>query len=205
MRNTGRRHDPADVFLSILGEAARRAGGDAPLRLAQEIDLIGPSRVTRRARREPIVAQLPGCLIRGPATTAQLRGAISEFAPKLTWNRAPSLSGMGDFPRRHAYCEIVGPDAHIASDRLKAGLFLIAPKTHYPPHEHAAEEIYLPLSGPVQFGLDGRPARTRAPGRFLDIPPWTPHEILSLEHTVLLAWAWLGDINGPYRMTAASD
>lgn len=81
---------------------------------------------------------------------------------------------------------------------------MIAAETYYPPHEHAAEEIYLPLSGPVKFGLAGRPARTRAPGRFLDIPAWTPHEIVALDRTALLAWAWLGEINGPYRMAETS-
>ena len=193
--------DPTEVFVSILGEYARRFGGAAATRLADEIDALPTSRLRVRPRREPITAQLSGCLARGPESTTNLRGAIADLAPSLHWRRAPSLAGQGAFSRRHAYCELVGPSARVPSDRIKVGLFLMSANTVYPPHEHPAIELYLPLSGPVRFGLDFKPPRIRAPGRFVTIGAWKPHVIESLEHTVLMAWAWSGEIDGVYRMS----
>jgi quercetin dioxygenase-like cupin family protein len=193
--------DPTEVFVSILGEYARRVGGPTPSRLATEIDSLSSTRLRIKPKREPITSRLAACLTRGPAGTADLRGAVADMAAGLHWKTGPNPPWHGAFARRHAYCEVVGPTARIPSDRLLVGLFMMAPDTHYPPHEHTATELYLPLSGPVKFGLDFKPPRTRAPGRFVTIASGRPHAIETFAETILMAWAWLGEIDGPYRVS----
>jgi|GEM_PF-2770048 hypothetical protein len=100
----------------------------------------------------PVSDQLPAaCSFLGNAFESQnsisLAQEFSGIAANLTWREAPKgkLSELMD--DRHAHCEIVGPDSDLPSNQMRMGAFILAPNTHYPLHSHAAEEVYLPISG----------------------------------------------------------
>lgn len=197
---SGKPSQPEDAFLQTLAEAARRDGSKLCRWLAEEINRLSPSRGRWAASSSPSVAHLPACLEKGPAATGYLRGAVATMKEDLPWARLPASPQSGAFARRHAYCEIVGRDRRVPSDRVRIGLFLMDGKTYYPPHRHGAEEIYLLLSGTflAQVGED-RP-REVIPGEFLRIPSRTPHAFWTDRGSALLVWAWLGDLDGPYEI-----
>ena len=59
----------------------------------------------------------------------------------------PPAPGQPDLSSAVAFSQIVGPGGFRRSDRLRLGLTLIAPGTHYPPHAHPAIETYLVIAG----------------------------------------------------------
>jgi mannose-6-phosphate isomerase-like protein (cupin superfamily) len=193
---------PEDAFLAILAAHLGR-DGRRPLRhLVEEIALLSPTRFPWRPSRQPLTARYPGTLAAGPAETADLRGALTGFRDRLTWRRAPAQAELGPFQRRHAFSTLVGDETgvRIPSRRIRVGLMLIEGRTFYPAHAHAAEEIYLPLSGRAVFALAGsRPTRP-APGRTVVIPAWTEHTIWTGAGTALFIWAWSGALTGGYRV-----
>ncbi|MEM7179084.1 MAG: dimethylsulfonioproprionate lyase family protein [Pseudomonadota bacterium] len=65
----------------------------------------------------------------------------------------------------YGFAEVIGQRGPFVSDRVRSGIGLYGPNIHYPPHRHAAEEIYLPLAGEALFEMDGvRETRPRGPG-----------------------------------------
>ncbi|MDF1750936.1 MAG: dimethylsulfonioproprionate lyase family protein [Alphaproteobacteria bacterium] len=198
---TGKR--PEDAFLATLMETLRRDGRRLCNTLVSELDALGPARHSWTPSTQPVVARLDACLAQGPKETGYLRGAIATMKPLLHWERAPgnpnSKNGQTEFHYRHAFCTLVGEEARVPTSRLRVGLLLIGAHSFYPLHAHAADEIYLPLSGTATMQIGPTPPKVRGPGKCLLIPGNTPHAIWTGNHLVLLAWAWLGDIQGPFR------
>lgn len=196
---SGKPSQAEDAFLQTLAETARRDGSKLCRRLADEIERLSPTRRPWVPSSSPSVAHLPTCLANGPVKTNYLCGSIAAVKAELPWKRLPTNPSAGPFNRRHAFCEIVGEKSRIPSERLRIGLFLMDGKTHYPTHKHSADEIYLALSGTFLAHVgQSRPA-VLEPGSFLRIPSATPHAFWTDKGSALLAWAWLGDLKGPYE------
>lgn len=196
---SGRPSEPETAFLTTLAHLARSDGRRSCLSLADEIEAIGHARLPWKPKNQPVVAHLDACLKRGPSETIYLRGAISDIRRNLTWERAPADPGLLEFARRHAFSTIVGETARIPSDRLRIGLMIIDAHSHYPTHRHAADELYLPVSGIAAMRIGAEPPARWTEGRFLPIPGNAPHALWTGEHAILFVWAWLGDISGPYH------
>jgi len=65
---------------------------------------------------------------------AGLAEALSVLSPALAWSYSyPARAGQPDLSAAVAFSQIVGPGGLKASDRLRLGLTLIAPRIHYPP------------------------------------------------------------------------
>ena len=129
------------------------------------------------------------------AETTDLADSLAQVQGQLTWwAPAPGMltSHMED---RNAAVEIVGPEAVWRSDALRLGVFLIAPDTTYPLHSHAAEEIYMPISGAGEWQIVPGPVIARAPGDLIHIAPWQAHAIRTGPAPLLMLWAWFGDIS----------
>lgn len=194
----GKPSQPEDAFVATVAEMARRQGSRLCLRLVSEIEALTSARQRWAPSTVPSVAHLGPCLGRGPDTTAYLRGAVAALRDKLPWERAPKETGFGKFTRQHAFCTIVGPAARIPSDRMALGLFMIDAHVHYPTHSHSADELYLPLSGTAAYRVGNARPSVEDGGRFLSIPSWTPHAMWTADRSVLIVWAWMGDLKGGY-------
>ena len=120
--------------------------------------------------------------------------ALADCASALAWQTAPPESCPESFAGRHAFVELFGPDGVVAGDDLRMGLFLLEPDVFYPPHRHAAEELYLVLAGQGAWQLSDSPFREMKSGEFVQIAPLEPHAIRTGERPVLALWAWRGDI-----------
>ena len=120
--------------------------------------------------------------------------AISQSSADLSWRR-PGFGKISDaIASQMAVCEIIGPTGQIKHETVRAGLLLQAPDITYPRHSHAAEEIYLSLSGPSEWQVDESKWRNSFAGDFIHHLPHQPHAIRTGSIALLAVWGWAGDI-----------
>jgi len=121
--------------------------------------------------------------------------AILQTSTDLSWRR-PGFGKIPDAIASHmAVCEIIGPTGQIKHETVRAGLLFQAPDITYPRHSHAAEEIYLSLSGPVEWQVDESDWRHTFAGDFTHHLPHQPHAIRTGTIPLLAVWGWAGDID----------
>jgi len=120
---------------------------------------------------------------------------LADIRDQLIWIEAPrgKLSSLMD--DKHAIVQMIGPDANFISNQLRFGVFLLAPNTTYPLHSHAAEEIYVPISGSGHWQSQGSSYMSRQPGSIVHLRPWIPHALRSGKEPLLMLWAWFGNID----------
>ena len=116
--------------------------------------------------------------------------AINE---KLLWTEAPRGVISTFMDDNHATVHIAGLDYGFFAGQLKFGAFLLAPNTIYPLHSHAAEEIYIPVSGSGYWRLRDSSYKMQKPGSVVHCQSWLPHAIRSGNEPLLMLWAWFGN------------
>ena len=166
--------------------AHRRRVRDA---LARVID-ANPAIVARPPDAKPVVAYLPRALDIGMrGSQAALARALDRVAGALTWEygsqRVPKA-----LARKYAYCEVLGPQGPIPSERVVIGFVLFAPRTVYPQHSHAdIEESYISIAG----AWSENETAVYAPGSMILNQSGQEHRITTGDHEpCLLAYAWVG-------------
>lgn len=138
-----------------------------------------------------------------------LANAIRAAAPFLGWktyDEYPPEEIGAAFSSGHCYASIMGEDAAIAARDYDLGLFLIAPHVLYRDHNHAAPELYAPLTGPHgwRFGPD-RPLTIKP----AHAPVWNPafrHHMTKVGPTPFLAlFGWTRDTHHAAKVIPARD
>jgi hypothetical protein len=141
--------------------------------------------------------------------TQPLAQAIAGAAPHLAWvtyDGYPRDSIGEAFPAGHAFASIMGEASPFPATDFDLGLFLIAPDVLYRDHNHAAPELYAPLTGPHgwRFG----------PGTALQIkpahapvwnPPLHPHMTKVGAVPFLCLFVWTRDVNQVAQVLPAAD
>ena len=123
---------------------------------------------------------------------------LSELAPALAWTYSyPARAGQPDLSSAVAFSQIIGPGGIRRSDRLRLGLTLIAPGTHYPPHAHPAVETYLVIAGTAFWRLGEAPAAAQPPGALILHPSGAAHAMQTGAEPLLAIWSWRGDVTSP--------
>lgn len=139
---------------------------------------------------KPVTAHLPRALDLGERAAMQgMARALREVRDDLHWEygyeRLPKA-----LSQKYAYCEILGPQGPVRSDRLILGFVLFAPNTTYPQHSHQEiEESYVSISG----AWSENNAAVYAPGSLILNRPGDGHRITTGDQDpCLLAYAWIG-------------
>jgi mannose-6-phosphate isomerase-like protein (cupin superfamily) len=128
------------------------------------------------------------------ADGAEWTQTLTPIARNLPWTAAPSAMLSRHMEGRHAFASLIGPGEFIPSDEIRFGAFLVAPETFYPSHWHAAEEIYLILSGTAEWQAGSAEFSDRPAGSCFRHDAWQPHALKTKAAPMLAIWAWLGDI-----------
>ncbi len=173
-------------------------GGSAPIRSHRKrvrealsaIFSANPALTPRRPEARPVTSHLPRALDLGERGAMQgMARALRELRGALTWEY-----GYAQIPKplaqKYAYCEILGPQGPVPSERLILGFVLFAPNTTYPQHSHTEiEESYISISG----AWSENNAAVYAPGSLIFNRSGDEHRITTGDRDpCLLAYAWTG-------------
>lgn len=119
---------------------------------------------------------------------------LKAMAHTLPWTPTKTIAKQNPTLAQLAAVELIGPNGLVASDALRLGLLLQPAHTHYPKHRHAAEELYLVLSGIASWGQGSLPPSVQEPGNFIYHKSWEWHEMKTSNQPLLALWCWLGDL-----------
>ncbi len=173
-------------------------GGSAPIRSHRKrvrdalsaTFTANPAVIARVPHLKPVTAHLPRALDLGERAAMQgMARALREVRVALTWEYGYSQISK-PLARKYAYCEILGPQGPVPSDRLILGFVLFAPDTTYPQHSHKdIEESYISISG----AWSENNAAVYAPGSLIFNRSGDEHRITTGDRDpCLLAYAWTG-------------
>ena len=141
----------------------------------------------------PVLASLPDLAGLATAATRDLAEAAIAAAPALHWRRTYDGSDVAPtFPDRYGWAELLGPYGPFTSDTARLGFLLLGKGTHYPPHAHAAEELYLVLAGTALWQNDIEPWRPMLPGATIHHTPHLPHAMRTAAEPLLAMYLWWG-------------
>ncbi len=149
-----------------------------------------PAIGVRTPHLKPVTAHLPRALDLGERAAMQgMARALREVRGALTWEYGYAQVSKS-LARKYAYCEILGPQGPVPSDRLILGFVLFAPNTTYPQHSHKdIEESYISISG----AWSENNAAVYAPGSLIFNRSGDEHRITTGDRDpCLLAYAWTG-------------
>jgi hypothetical protein len=150
----------------------------------------------------PVLQWLPHAARAAPTFSEPLCALLSNAASDLEWRQTYTLADVTsgaialDFLDRYGWCELIGPHAALASDRMACGFLLLGAETHYPSHTHEAEELYLPLSGTASWRQDQGERKgewqQRVPGTLIHHAPFEAHAMRTAADPLLALYLWRG-------------
>jgi mannose-6-phosphate isomerase-like protein (cupin superfamily) len=125
--------------------------------------------------------------------TAPLVALLAASAERLRWAQTYTRDDFEPrFLDRYGWSELIGLRGPVASDRIAVGFLLLGPDVEYPPHHHAAEEVYYPLAGRALWQRGDERFVVRAPGECIHHAPRTPHAMKTGSEPLLALYAWRG-------------
>jgi mannose-6-phosphate isomerase-like protein (cupin superfamily) len=187
------------VFASA--EAYRATGDPSAMALAKQLAASSSRFALPAAEPQTALASLSGALTNLPP--GPLAPLLKACAPRVPWT-VGDFKMPASFAGRSAYVEIVGPEGLAHREDLRFGLYVQTPDSLYPPHNHAAEELYYVLSGTARWQKADREFRAMAPGTLIRHASWERHAMRTDSEPLLAMWSWTGDLNvSTYRVDGA--
>jgi len=132
---------------------------------------------------------------------------LDVLTPSLRWRQNPNYRQAPPddrFLANYGYAEICGAFGLIPASALKLGVLLLGSDTCYPPHQHPAEEIYLPLHpafwqrGAAEVAAESW--QERDPGSVIHHPPLMPHATRTGRGVLAAIYLWRGDLATDARL-----
>ncbi len=138
----------------------------------------------------PVLRWLPETPRHTTPSTADLVTTLCA-TPGLSWRQTYAVNDLGaDFLAGYGWTELIGLRGPLPSTKLAAGFLLLAPHIHYPRHHHAAEELYIPLSGTALWSRGETPFTPQPPGTPIHHPSRMPHAMRTAETPLLALYLW---------------
>jgi len=124
---------------------------------------------------------------------AEELSTLSNTLTELPWTQSMAINPHRSELMDTRAVEIIGSTGILETGGIRCGLFLLPPKTVYPSHRHAAEELYYVLSGTARWGTDKANCHSIAPGTFIYHSSWQWHEMITSQEPLLAIWFWTGN------------
>jgi hypothetical protein len=116
---------------------------------------------------------------------------LCRVAPDMAWRQSYKVPDVdAEFLQNYGWTEIVGLRGEVASTRIACGFLLLGPETHYPRHQHEAEEIYVPLVGTASWQQGDGVWRARRPGIVIHHVSHEPHAMRTDKQPLLALYLW---------------
>ncbi|MCB9752946.1 MAG: transcriptional regulator [Myxococcales bacterium] len=181
----------SDTTAALLTATAELVERVPPLRhLAPAITGSAPASVTPSAL--PVLSWLPEAAARATPLTRALVRCLVAASPALAWRRSYGAEVDASFLASYGWVDLVGAHGPRRAPGLRLGFLLLGARTRYPPHAHAAEEHYVPLSGAALWTRGRSPPALQRPGALIHHPPWEPHATETTDEPLLALYVWRG-------------
>jgi hypothetical protein len=185
-----------DAFARLDGEGVAETLARLPTRDVSSAAFAPPAPAAARA-----LVWLDAALGAARAFDRALADALAAAAPLLRWDEPayPADAVGAGFAARVAWADWLGPAGFFPGDDAASGFLLMAPDTVYPDHWHPAPELYLPLTGPSLWGVDGGALVEKPAGARIWHAPRRTHATTALGAPLLALYAWPRDAAaGPF-------
>jgi hypothetical protein len=173
----------ADLYLASGNEMAARA--------AEFMRQATPLRPADAPLPLPVIAHLGSIGL--PAFEAKGAALLRGSASHLPWTEDGFVLPAA-IQGRNAYAALIGPEGPLLSAQCRFGFYLQAPDCLYPAHSHAAEELYMILSGSAEWSVDVAERFVPPVLGLVHHRPWQKHSMRTGQLPLLAMWVWLGDI-----------
>ncbi len=138
-----------------------------------------------------------------------LAAAISQASAHLHWvtyNGYPPEQIGESFTNGHCFATLIGEGCGLDAMDFDLGLFLIAPNILYRDHQHAAPELYAPLTGPHGWRFQPGDALAWKPAHEpIWNPPYQPHATKVGDVPFLCIFGWTENVNAIATVVPADD
>ncbi len=189
------------TLVTAAAEAYGATGDRSAVALARQLGASAPRFHLPAGEPQPALASLSAALANLPP--GPLAPLLRTCAPAVAWT-VGDFKMPASFAGRSAYVEIVGPEGLAQREDLRFGLYVQTPDSFYPPHNHAAEELYYVLSGTAHWQKADGEFRAMAPGTLIRHASWERHAMRTAGEPLLAMWSWTGDLNvATYRVDGA--
>jgi len=132
--------------------------------------------------------------------------ALANVHRAIHWADTGGAAKPDAIQRRLAFAELIGPGGMIRNIHCRVGLFLQRAHTMYPAHKHAAEELFLVLSGTAYWKKESADAQWHEPGTFIHHSSWESHAMTTKSEPLLTVWCWTGNISfDAYKFSDSSS
>ncbi len=139
---------------------------------------------------------LAGCVGLTAPDTHDLVAAFAAERATRKWEQSYTKSDNvvgDDMLLGYGFAEVIGKHGPFVSDRVRAGIGVWGPHIDYPPHRHAAEEVYVVVAGSAEFDL-GEPV-VRHAGEAVYVPPMLTHGFRTKGQPLAVFYIWqAGDL-----------
>lgn len=156
-----------------------------------ELNMAIKSPVVKQPQRIAQCEELDQLLI---APHSSALNVLAETQHSIHWADSGGAAKPGAIQSRLAFAELIGPNGMILNSHCRVGLFLQCAHTIYPAHQHAAEELFLILSGTAHWKRESLSAVWHPPGTFIHHTSWESHAMTTEAEPMLAIWCWTGDI-----------
>ena len=141
-----------------------------------------------------------------------LGAAVAEARPYFPWivDKAtfyPAGSDLGDgYLDTNMNCQIIGPDNALAyAPDFRMGFFRFGPQVLYRDHAHLAPELYIPLTGPIDWRFDCGPFERFESGSLIFHEPHMAHAMMTGDVPFFAMFAWLCDVHEQIAVVPMDD
>ena len=153
----------------------------------------------------PAAEYLEPSLVHATDGTRELIARFARERAKLKWEqsytKADGVVG-DDMLNGYGFAEVIGKRGPFVSERVRTGIGIWGPGIDYPAHRHQAEEIYVVLTGEIDFLFGDSPRVRKQAGDVIYVPSMLTHGFNTCDHPMAVLYIWQA---GNLRETSTFD
>ena len=125
------------------------------------------------------------------SNTRDLHNAVKDLTSYVNWELGYDEKDVGkDFLNKYGFFELIGPTGHFQTSEMALYVNYLDKNTHYPFHNHEAEELYFVVSGEAKFESENESSEILTPTKTRFHKSYQPHSITTSNQEVLSIVIW---------------
>ena len=154
--------------------------------LPKELELV-----SYKTNKLPVTDKLLSFNSNLNSNTKDLHNAIINLSHHVKWEPGYGEEDVGkDFLNKYGFFELIGPTGHFQTSEMALYVNYLEKNTHYPLHNHEAEELYFVLSGEAKFESENERSEILTSTKSRFHKSFQQHAITTFNQQVLSIVIW---------------